>query len=107
MDTITLTFEHGVVVGFLSFATLLFIIFVFRTWIRAYFSGAPVPLATLVGMRLRGTPSALLVDGLIASRKAGHTVSIEIIESCYLANKHSIYDLKTLLESVEKHMQKS
>ncbi|MBR2356718.1 MAG: flotillin-like protein FloA [Lentisphaeria bacterium] len=56
-----------------------------RHWIAAMFSGVPVGIFTLVGMRLRRVPPALIVDALIQVRKAGIDVRADTLEAHYLA----------------------
>ena len=55
-------------------------------WIAAWSSGAPVGLFTLVGMRLRRVPPAIIVNARISAVKAGlEGVSINDLEAHYLA----------------------
>ncbi len=56
-----------------------------RHWIAAMFSGVPVGIFALVGMRLRRVPPALIVDALIQVRKAGIDVRADTLEAHYLA----------------------
>ncbi len=56
-----------------------------RHWIAAMFSGVPVGIFTLVGMRLRRVPPAVIVDALIQARKAGIAVDVNTLEAHYLA----------------------
>jgi uncharacterized protein YqfA (UPF0365 family) len=54
-------------------------------WIAAWSSGAPVGLATLVGMRFRRVPPAVVVTGRISAVKAGLDISTNDLEAHYLA----------------------
>ena len=56
-----------------------------RHWIAAIFSGVPVGIFVLIGMRLRRVPPALIVDALIQVRKAGIDVRADTLEAHYLA----------------------
>ena len=56
-----------------------------RHWIAAMFSGVPVSIWALVGMRLRRVPPAEIVDALIQVRKAGIDVRADTLEAHYLA----------------------
>ncbi|MBE6403941.1 MAG: flotillin-like protein FloA [Lentisphaeria bacterium] len=56
-----------------------------RHWIAAMFSGVPVGILSLVGMRLRRVPPAEIVDALIQVRKAGIDVRADTLEAHYLA----------------------
>ncbi|HAS83531.1 MAG TPA: hypothetical protein DCS43_12900, partial [Verrucomicrobia bacterium] len=53
-------------------------------WIRALMSGAKVALWTLVGMKLRRIPPALIVDARISLVKAGIAISTDELETHYL-----------------------
>ena len=56
-----------------------------RHWIAAMFSGVPVGIFALIGMRLRRVPPAEIVDALIQVRKAGIDVRADTLEAHYLA----------------------
>jgi len=56
-----------------------------RHWIAAMFSGVPVGIFALIGMRLRRVPPADIVDALIQARKAGIDVRADTLEAHYLA----------------------
>lgn len=56
-----------------------------RHWIAAMFSGVPVGIWDLIGMRLRRVPPAEIVDALIQVRKAGIDVRADTLEAHYLA----------------------
>src|SRR5687768_16861307 len=50
--------------------------FVIRAWVRAVLYGAPIPMVTILTMRLRGNPPILLIDAYSALRRAGARTSI-------------------------------
>ncbi|WP_173223128.1 flotillin-like protein FloA [Kroppenstedtia pulmonis] len=54
-------------------------------WISAMASGVYVGLTTLIGMRLRRITPSRIINPLIKARKAGLNVSIEMLETHYLA----------------------
>ena len=54
-------------------------------WISAYFSGVPVSLFTLVGMRLRKVNPHAVIRPLISATKAGLDLEIDKLEAHYLA----------------------
>jgi uncharacterized protein YqfA (UPF0365 family) len=54
-------------------------------WIAALFSGVPVSLGTLIGMRLRKVSPGDIVRPLISASKAGLDLSIRDMEAHYLA----------------------
>lgn len=72
-----------VVVVALVFAIILFNFF--GLWLRARISGAPVNMATLIAMKLRGLPVAQVVDARITAVKAGLPVETDPLEAHYLA----------------------
>ena len=55
-------------------------------WIRALMSGAKVSLWSLVGMKLRRVPPAMIVDARISLVKAGLLLETDEMEAHYLAN---------------------
>lgn len=74
---------------------LLWMLFTFipvRLWVAAMASGVRVGLATLVGMRLRKVPPAVVVNPLINATKAGLDLDIGLLEAHYLAggNVHRV-----------------
>jgi uncharacterized protein YqfA (UPF0365 family) len=56
-----------------------------RLWVEALSARVPVSMTTLIGMRLRTVPPAAIVRPLINSSKAGLDISIDQLESHYLA----------------------
>ncbi len=63
-----------------------FIIFSFgRTWIQARASGVPIGFIDLVGMFIRKVNSALIVNSLITTHKAGLKISRDFLEAHFLA----------------------
>ena len=72
------------VIAVIVFCLILYMIPV-RHWIAAMFSGVPVGIFALIGMRLRRVPPAEIVDALIQVRKAGIDVRADTLEAHYLA----------------------
>ena len=71
-------------------------------WRRATFSGVPIPLLAIVGMRLRGTPPDVIVDAGVSLAKRGHPASWDVIEAVFLARgtrRTDGFELATLVES--------
>ena len=76
------------IVAVLAIALLLFIVFFFKfigIWARAHFAKAPVSIANMVAMRLRGVPVGLIVDNRITAVKAGIALGTDPLEAHYLA----------------------
>lgn len=68
------------------FALYLFVVFIpVRHWIAAIFADVHISIFTLIGMRLRRVPPAVIVNALIQARKAGIDVTADILETHYLA----------------------
>ena len=78
-----------------------------RGWRHATFSGAPLPLPMILGMRLRGSPVDLIVDTHVALRKRGHDIEVQLVEKTYLANRSERMDVMTLVSLVERHLRRS
>lgn len=72
----------------IGLAILMFIFYIFpiNLWIMATFSGVKVNLMTLVFMRFRKVPPALIVESLILASKAGiKGITSDMLETHYLA----------------------
>ena len=75
-----------VIIIVVVFILLMPFIYFFNIYIRALASKAKVDIVTLIGMKLRKVPPALIVEALIRVRKAGLAgVSTDDLESHYLA----------------------
>jgi len=73
-------------IGVIIFLISLFFSFVpVRLWIAAISSNAKVSIITLIGMRLRRVKPSVVVLPLIRATKAGISISINQLESHYLA----------------------
>ncbi|GAB6935477.1 flotillin-like protein FloA [Calditerricola yamamurae] len=74
------------IAGLVVIALAVFFTFVpVMLWISALASGVPISILTLVGMRLRRVVPARIVNPLIKARKAGLDLTINQLESHYLA----------------------
>ena len=74
-----------IVVGIALLVILIIVLSFFNVWLRASLSGAHVGMITLVAMRLRHVPYAVLVEAYITAVKAGIEVSMTEVERHYLA----------------------
>jgi uncharacterized protein YqfA (UPF0365 family) len=68
-----------------------------RVWVRAFMSSARVSLWSLVGMKLRNIPPALIVDARISIIKAGLQISTDDLEAHFLAGGDVINVIKALI----------
>ena len=82
------------IVGLLSFIPL-------RLWIEARFSGVPLGLGVLIGMRLRKVSPPAIVRPLIAATKAGLDLEVNELEAHYLAGG-DVLDVVRALISADK-----
>lgn len=94
VEPLTIGFIIG---GVFLFILLLIVLSFFNVWLRALLAGAPVGLATLVAMRLRGVPYAMIVDARIAAVKAGLRPNIDEFEAHYLAEGNLIQTVQALI----------
>ena len=85
---------------FLLVLMVLFFLF-FRAWVRAIMSGFPVPLMSIITMRLRGVPPVLLVDAYTALRRAGNETAVREVEETYLANRTRVRTSQDLIGLVK------
>jgi uncharacterized protein YqfA (UPF0365 family) len=85
------------------FLLLLFVLFYlfFRAWVRAIMNGFPVPLISIIAMRLRGVPPILLVDAYTALRRAGNETTVRKVEGTYLANRTRVRTSQDLIGLVK------
>lgn len=54
-------------------------------WITAVFSGVPIGIGALIGMRFRKVPPTVIVGAMINATKAGLTIDRNALEAHYLA----------------------
>jgi uncharacterized protein YqfA (UPF0365 family) len=85
---------------FLLVLMVLFFLF-FRAWLRANMSGFPIPLMSIITMRLRGVPPVLLVDAYTALRRAGNETAVREVEETYLANRTRVRTSQDLIGLVK------
>jgi uncharacterized protein YqfA (UPF0365 family) len=70
-------------------------------WITAIFSGVPIGIGALIGMRLRKVPPAVIVNAMISATKAGLTMNRNDLEAHYLAGG-SVQNVTNALISADK-----
>lgn len=70
-------------------------------WITAIFSGVPIGIGALIGMRLRKVPPAVIVNAMISATKAGLTMNRNALEAHYLAGG-SVQNVTNALISADK-----
>ncbi len=70
-------------------------------WITAIFSGVPIGIGALIGMRLRKVPPAVIVNAMISATKAGLIMNRNELEAHYLAGG-SVQNVTNALISADK-----
>ncbi len=68
-------------------------------WITALFSGVKIGLFNLVFMRIRKVPPRLIVENMITSSKAGLDLTVEELETHYLAGGNVGNVIKALISA--------
>ena len=96
--------------GFVAIAILVLIVLLgylvpLRLWIAAWSSGAYVGLITLIGMRLRRVPPAVIVTARIMSVKAGLSLSINDLEAHFLAGGDVVRVVNALISADKANIQ--
>lgn len=86
-----------VVLGVIVLAIVGIFMHFIGVWVRALMSGARVSLWSLVGMKLRRIPPALIVDARISLVKAGLQLSTDELEAHFLAGGDVINVVKALI----------
>ena len=76
---------------------LIVVLSFFNVWLRALLAGAPVGLPTLVAMKLRKVPYAMIVDVRITAVKAGIEISSDDLEAHYLADGNVLHTVQALI----------
>ena len=89
-----------VCLGLFLIATVIAVSFI-RTWARAFFSGAGISLADIVGMKLRRTDSNLIVDCRIMSVQAGTPIPTKQIESAHLSGADAILATRAYIDAAK------
>lgn len=70
-------------------------------WVTAFFSRVPISIGSLIGMRLRKVPPAIIVNAMINATKAGLTIDRNALEAHYLAGG-SVQTVVNALISADK-----
>jgi uncharacterized protein YqfA (UPF0365 family) len=80
-------------------------------WVTAYFSGVPVSLFTLVGMRLRKVNPHDVIRPMISATKAGLDLEIDKLEAHYLAGGNVQQVVNALISAdkanIDLHFQRA
>lgn len=95
---------HPVVIGVIVVVALVVALILFNflgIWIRARVAGAPVSMVTMIAMRLRGVPVALMVDSRITALKAGLQLETDPVEAHYLSGGDVTHVILSLIAAAK------
>jgi len=87
----------GIVLGVIALIVLVLVFNYIGLWLRAWTSGAPVAIMTLVAMRFRSIPSSLIVNARITAVRAGINIDTQQLETHYLAGGNVIEVVRALI----------
>ena len=110
MGKLSLGWIIGISVGgvVLLAAIIVFLCMVpLRLWFRAAVSGAHVPMSKLIGMKLRKVDVSKIVLTYITARKAGLTITLDELETHYMANGDIERVVKALVSAHSANMDLS
>jgi len=102
------SFVFGVVTGVVLAGVVYWVttvLSIFRPWLQVLLSGGKASVFQILGMRLRGTDVKLVTEAYIMLVQRGQTVSLEQVESQYLARKNAITESQDLLQLVEQNQE--
>lgn len=91
-----------ILMGIIMLAIALIFASMIRHWLRCFLAGCQVPFFSIIGMKLRGSSVDLITQAFITFRHRETPVDLAEIESTYLAHKHQIFDLPSLINKVEQ-----
>lgn len=85
VDNLTVTALVTALVILIAVLIVFVVVIPIPLWIAAVFSGVRISVFSLVGMRLRRVPPAVILNAMIQSKKAGLEVDSQSLEAHYLA----------------------
>ena len=87
-----LTLSAGWIVGLtitavvlISFIVIMLVLVPFKLWFRAWVSSAHISMPKLIGMKLRKVDCQLITLNYITARKAGLKISVDELETHFMA----------------------
>lgn len=84
---------------FIAYTITMFIMVPFKLWFRALVSSAHISMMKLIGMKFRKTDCSLIVLNYITAKKAGLKISVDELETHYLAGGNVERVVKALIAS--------
>lgn len=93
------------ILGVISLIVIVIVFVYLGIFVRAWAAGAFVGFPTLVFMRLRGVPAALVVDARITAVKAGINLTTDELEAHYLAEGNVIQAVQALIAADKANIE--
>lgn len=100
-----ISFLLGAAVGAAAVLSITLWLLLNRSWRHATFSGVPIPLGGILGMRLRGTPPGTIVDAAVILAKRGHSIDWPSVEAAFLSAGDRRLDSHDLVSMVERELE--
>lgn len=88
--------------GFVVLLLLIALGCLFWVWLSAKFSGSDISFGKVLAMSFRGNWPRLIVDAYVILVNSGQDVTIDEVESIYIANKKRIDDIDKLIDIVRQ-----
>ncbi len=89
-----------IIVGIILLAIVILVFSFLSVWLKALSSGAPVSMSNLIYMRyLRKLPYSLIVDARIMAVKAGINLSVNELETHYMAGGDIIQTVQAIINA--------
>ncbi|MGE9294203.1 MAG: flotillin-like protein FloA [Puniceicoccales bacterium] len=89
-----------IIVGIILLAVVILVFSFLSVWLKALSSGAPVSMSNLIYMRyLRKLPYSLIVDARIMAVKAGIELSVNELETHYMAGGDIIQTVQAIINA--------
>ena len=94
-----------IIVAGIIFMMVFFYFIPVGLWITAIFSRVRVGLGELIGMRIRKVPPSIIVNQLITATKAGLQLTINDLETHYMAGGHVQSVIKALISADKANIE--
>lgn len=102
--------EHGVLLAVGLIVGIIVVLWLFLhviptgLWLNAVFAGVKVSIGSLIGMRFRKVPPEVIVVSKITAQKAGISISVDQLESHFLAGGNVKRVVEALIHADKAHI---
>ncbi|MBC8144728.1 MAG: flotillin-like protein FloA [bacterium] len=102
--------EQGVILAIVIIVGIIVFLWIFTymvpvgLWLNALFAGVRVSIGSLVGMRFRKVPPDVIVVSKITAQKAGISISVDQLESHFLAGGNVKRVVEALIHADKAHI---